>query len=71
MTPRRNRISPELMESLQLLKFSFKKGRELNFTEGTSEVVEINEMEALAELVVPEDMQSYIQNLETPPELNK
>ena len=32
-TKRRNRISPLLMEALQMLKFHFKKER-LNFTEG-------------------------------------
>jgi hypothetical protein len=56
MTPRRNRISAELMEALQLLKFSFKKGRELNFTVGVSEEDEIKEMEAVAESAIPEDM---------------
>jgi len=33
---RRNRISPELMEALQLLKFSLKQGHPLDFTTGTS-----------------------------------
>ena len=32
-TKKRNRISPELMEALQMLKFSYKKER-LNFTAG-------------------------------------
>lgn len=34
-TAKRNRISPVLMEALQMLKFSLKKER-LNFTEGWS-----------------------------------
>lgn len=33
MTPRRNRTKPELMEALQITKFSLKKDR-LNFTKG-------------------------------------
>jgi hypothetical protein len=33
MTKRRNRIKPELMEALQMLKFMLKKQR-LNFTDG-------------------------------------
>jgi hypothetical protein len=69
MTPRRNRISPELMEELQLLKFSFKKGEQLTFTEGISEEAEIREMEALAAKVVPEDIRSYVRSLEAPVEV--
>ena len=66
MTPRRNRISPELMESLQLLKFSFKKGQRLNITIGTGEDDVLREMETLAAGVVPEDLRSYIRSLEQP-----
>ena len=36
-TLRRNRISPELMEAFQMLKFSVQKGRGLNFTQGMDE----------------------------------
>ena len=37
VTPHRNRIKPELMEALQLLKFSAKHGhRPLDFTTGES-----------------------------------
>ena len=66
MRPRRNRISPDLMESLQMLKYSFRKGYRLNFTHGTSEEAEVREMEALAEATVPEDVWSYIQDLDKP-----
>jgi hypothetical protein len=34
ITPQRNRISPELMDGLQILKFSIRHGRSLDFTEG-------------------------------------
>ena len=44
-TARRNRISPELMEALQMLKFSLKSGRQLNFTEGTGRQAELEYME--------------------------
>jgi hypothetical protein len=51
------------MESLQLLKYSFKKGEQLTFTAGMSEEAEIKEMEAVAAKTVPEDMRSYIRSL--------
>ncbi|KAJ6614681.1 hypothetical protein B0H10DRAFT_1738662, partial [Mycena sp. CBHHK59/15] len=35
-TARRNHTAPELMEGLQMLKFSVKKGWGLSFTSGTS-----------------------------------
>jgi len=47
MTARRNRILPELMESLQLLKFSAKKGRKLNFTAGLDCDDELESLETL------------------------
>jgi hypothetical protein len=62
---RRNRISPDLMEALQLLKFSVKQGRGLNFTTGLSIEEQLKEME-LSELVknqVPEDLTSFIAEL--------
>ena len=62
---RRNRISPDLMEALQLLKFSVKQGRGLNFTAGLSIEEQLKEME-LSELVknqVPEDLTSFIAEL--------
>ena len=34
MSARWNHISPELMEALQMLKFSVQKGQGLSFTEG-------------------------------------
>ncbi|KAJ8457523.1 hypothetical protein ONZ45_g18279 [Pleurotus djamor] len=50
-TMRRNRISPELMEWLQVLKFYLKKGRELDFTGGTSHEAELQNLEELNNLV--------------------
>ena len=37
------------MEALQMLKYSVRKGRGLNFTEGTDEMSEIHELELLIE----------------------
>ncbi|KAJ7340555.1 hypothetical protein DFH08DRAFT_963442 [Mycena albidolilacea] len=41
--------APDLMEAFQMLKFSISKGRELNFTVGTSRDEEIAVVEAEAE----------------------
>ncbi|KAL4262028.1 Zinc finger BED domain-containing [Pleurotus pulmonarius] len=46
-TMRRNRISPDLMESLQVLKFYIRKGRELDFSVGTSREAEVANLEML------------------------
>ena len=61
MTPRRNRITAELMEALQLLKFSVKKGRHLNFTQGLNRDHELQALETLmaTESQFPEDVRSY------------
>jgi hypothetical protein len=48
-TARRNRILPELMEALQMLKFSFRAGHILNFTAGTSKEDEIRNLESVSE----------------------
>jgi len=47
MTARRNRIGPELMTSLQILKFSIKKGRPLNFTSGLNCEAELDVLESI------------------------
>ena len=44
-TARRNRISPELMEALQMLSLQCRKGKGLNFTVGTTRSAEISELE--------------------------
>ena len=64
-TARRNRISPELMEALQMLKFAVRKGKGLNFTAGTARSIEISELEALAsdETLIPEDIMAFIATL--------
>ena len=65
MTPRRNRISPDLMEILQILKFSIRNGWSLNFTQGLDWADEWDELEFSAELQNrnPEDITSYIRSI--------
>ena len=50
ITARRNSLSPQLVEALQLLKFSTKQGRGMNFTQGWDK-------EEVADLVRREDGQ--------------
>jgi hypothetical protein len=64
MTPRRSRISTKLMESLQIMKFSIRKGRTLNFTEGTSWEDELKEFEHAARTESTGDPDTYEQTLD-------
>jgi hypothetical protein len=65
MTARRSRISPELMEGLQLLKYSIRQGRGLNFTDGMDWGQELQELEMYGEMQkqVPDDITSFISSL--------
>lgn len=65
-TMRRNGISHELMEALQMLKFSVRKGLALNFTAGTGKFAELAELEALGteQASIPEDMMAFIAGLD-------
>lgn len=45
MSARRSRIQYDLMETLQMLKFSINHGRELNFTAGLGRQAELQELE--------------------------
>lgn len=69
-TPRRNRINPDTMEALQLLKFSMKKGRGLCFTAGYDWAEELLQLEVLAETreLAPEDTGSFKDSLSKPKE---
>jgi len=62
-----NKLSPELMEALQILKFSINKGNCLDFTAGTSRSAEIELLEAMAdkEGIVSEDIMAFIDTLGT------
>jgi hypothetical protein len=59
-TARRNKISPELMEALQILKFALKK-RRLNFTEGMAKEAELKALEEVDSR--PEDADSFAREL--------
>ncbi|KAJ7498444.1 hypothetical protein B0H11DRAFT_1714989, partial [Mycena galericulata] len=69
-TRRRNRMAPELMEALQILKFFIKQGHSLDFTAGTSKEAEIQWLESLMEeqSAVPQDITSFIASLLPPDE---
>lgn len=49
MTMRRNRIGHDLMEALQMLKFSLRTGKELNFTEAAKEEEEVKILEDMSD----------------------
>ena len=61
MTARRHRIKHDLMEALQMLKFAFKGGCELDFTSGTGRQAELRELEELDmfDSAIPEDLSSF------------
>ena len=64
-TARRNRISSDLMEALQMLKFSIQHGNKLSFTDGLDWDDEIKELEftAISQIEYVQDVKSYSQNL--------
>lgn len=68
MAPRRSRISAQLMESLQILKFSIRKGGVLKFTEGMSWNDELIEFEHVARTAPLGDPEAYGRSLEEPEE---
>ena len=65
MTDHCNQIHFELMEALQMVKFSVKRGRPLNFTECTLKQDELQLMERLVseQTAVPDDLNEYISSL--------
>ena len=65
MTNRRSRIQPELMEALQLLKYSVKHGRSLSFTAGCSWREEEEELERLMRIDedAPENLKAFQESL--------
>ena len=64
MRPQRSRISAHLMECLQILKFSIRKGVALKFTEGMSWSDELNEFELAARTAPIGDAEAYGRSLE-------
>jgi hAT family C-terminal dimerisation region len=59
MAPRRRRISAKLMEALQMLKYSIKKGHPLNFTQGMRWTDELTEFEFAARTEPVGDAEAY------------
>lgn len=63
-TPRRNRLSPHMMEALQMLKYSTKKRRDvLNFTSGLRKETELEQMENEQQSQIVEDLPSFSKTL--------
>lgn len=62
---RRNQMSPKPMEALQILKFSFRHGHELNFTAWLDKNTEILEIQQQMdeELFTPDDILAFIDAL--------
>ena len=64
MAPRQRHISPDLMEALQVLKYSIRKGSSsLSFTEGMTWEDELKEFELMARTIPSEDPDTYSRNL--------
>ena len=59
-TPRRNKLSPKLVEALQLLKYNSKHGTTLNFTTGLDKDEEVSELEGIEKVQPGNDLQSVI-----------
>jgi hypothetical protein len=66
MAPRRRHISAKLMEALQMLKYSIKKGRPLNFTQGIRWTDELTEFEFAARTEPVDDAEAYGHSLGEP-----
>ena len=63
MTPQRGRIAAQLMEALQISKFSIRKEAPLKFSD-MSWKEELKEFERLARSAPPGDAEAYGRNLE-------
>jgi len=61
MSACRSQIKYDLMEALQMLKFSLNQNCEINFTAGSGRQAELNELEELdyVDTVVPEDLMDF------------
>ena len=68
MTDHRNHVAPELMEGLQLLKYTVKHGRSINFTAGSSWEDERAAIEKLMQIDgdAPENLKAYQESLAHP-----
>jgi hAT family C-terminal dimerisation region len=64
ITARRNSLSPQLVEALQLLKFSTKQGRGMNFTQGWDKEEEVADLVRREDGQPVEDMRSFLLSLQ-------
>jgi hypothetical protein len=62
-TARRNKLNPQLVEALQVLKFERKHNKMLDFTAGLDKDEEIKELEAIEEAQPTEDLDALFQSL--------
>lgn len=65
VTARRNSLSPQLMEALQLLKFSTKQGRGVSFTKGLDKDEELTKLVEEEEAEAVEELREYFHSLQS------
>jgi hAT family C-terminal dimerisation region len=63
-TARRNKLHPQLVEALQVLKFGQKNNKLLNFTAGLDKDEEMMDLEAIEEAQPTEDLEALFQSLQ-------
>ena len=64
ITARRNALSPQLVEALQLLKYTTKQGRGMSFVEGLEETQELAELEMREKEESIEELNSYLHDFQ-------
>jgi hypothetical protein len=62
ITARRNALSPNLVEALQLLKYATKQGKGISFMEGLEEAEELAELEKREEEESVEELTTYLRD---------
>lgn len=64
-TDRRSRLSAEMMQALQVLKFAIKSKGTLSFTHGMTQEEQLEYLESLTDdlFAVPSDMRAYVESL--------
>jgi hypothetical protein len=65
VTARRNSLSPDIMEALQLLKYSSKQGRGISFTKGLNQAEELTELMEKEEAEPVEELHEYFHSFQT------
>ena len=65
VTARRNSLSCQLMEALQLLKFSTKQGRGVSFTKGLDKDEELTKLVEEEKAEAVEELREYFHSLQS------